>query len=113
MFSRKNKSTTNLFSRFRRASSTSSTTSTSSSSSRSSSRSSSPELKPATTLQKSLSSTSLISSNSSLTPSTEKYNQKLPGAWELRYDTILCQFYYINKLENVIQFDSPLEVINH
>ena len=36
--------------------------------------------------------------------------EKLPNEWELRYDSILCQFDYVNLEENIVQFDSPLEV---
>ncbi|KAG0682247.1 hypothetical protein C6P40_000267 [Pichia californica] len=49
------------------------------------------------------SSESLINNNQS--------NEKLPLHWELRYDTILCQFYYLNTNDNTVQFDSPLEVL--
>lgn len=31
--------------------------------------------------------------------------------WEMRYDTILCQFYYVNRKDQRIQFDSPSEVL--
>lgn len=42
-----------------------------------------------------------------------KKNEVLPIGWELRYDTILCQYYYVNLSENLVQFDSPLEVLKH
>jgi hypothetical protein len=45
-----------------------------------------------------------------IAPAPVKMND-LPPNWELRYDTILCQFYYINVEENIVQFDSPLEVV--
>lgn len=38
---------------------------------------------------------------------------KLPVGWELRYDTILCEYYYVNESKNLVQFDSPLEVLQH
>lgn len=37
--------------------------------------------------------------------------RNLTKEWEMRYDTILCQFYYINKLDQSIRFDSPAEVL--
>lgn len=37
--------------------------------------------------------------------------RNLTKDWEMRYDTILCQFYYVNKLDQSIQFDSPSEVL--
>lgn len=33
--------------------------------------------------------------------------------WDMRYDTVLCQFYYVNKHDNSIQFDSPSEVLQY
>lgn len=56
---------------------------------------------------------SYYSDQSSLESPPMAANEKLPADWELRYDTILCQFYYVNTKENIVQFDSPLEVITH
>lgn len=50
------------------------------------------------------------SSSTNLINDTKPMEQ-LPPDWELRYDTLLCQFYYVNTVENIVQFDSPLEVI--
>lgn len=60
-----------------------------------------------------------ISNNEFLIPQNyNNYNKsnisnKLPDGWELEYDNILCQFYYINKINNIIQFDSPLEELKY
>ncbi|VEU23056.1 DEKNAAC104199 [Brettanomyces naardenensis] len=35
----------------------------------------------------------------------------LPDEWEVRYDPVLSEYYYVNMKENIIQFDSPLEVM--
>lgn len=39
--------------------------------------------------------------------------RNLPSGWEMRYDTVLCQFYYVNAERELVQFDSPLEVSQH
>lgn len=43
----------------------------------------------------------------------EKIKPELPNDWELRYDPVLSEYYYVNKKEGVVQFDSPLEVVQH
>lgn len=77
------------------------------------------ELPPSPTL----STNSQFSNNSNITTtsidSTSNFSLNkveklpLPINWELRYDTILCQFYYVNIKDNIVQFDSPLEVIKY
>lgn len=78
---------------------------------------------PAEPSSPALSSNSQFSSYSSLSSFSERSSsfgtllphahEKLPSDWELRYDTMLCQFYYVNTTENIVQFDSPLEVLTH
>ncbi|QPG74278.1 hypothetical protein FOA43_001603 [Brettanomyces nanus] len=38
-------------------------------------------------------------------------SQGLPSGWELRYDPVLSEYYYINDKDSILQFDSPLEVV--
>lgn len=37
--------------------------------------------------------------------------QNLPKGWDIAYDKALAESYYVNETENIIQFDSPLEVV--
>ena len=75
---------------------------------------------PALCSNSQFSSHSSSSSSSSFSDRTSSFgtllphgHEKLPSDWELRYDTMLCQFYYVNNTENIVQFDSPLEVLTH
>jgi hypothetical protein len=107
---KRTKSNTFISKLIRTSSSSSSTSSTSSTTSTSTFTSTSPSSTPTSSNP----TTPLTRSNPTLLPLSESTSPyKLPPDWELRYDTILCQFYYINVKENIIQFDSPIEVINH
>ncbi|QOU20250.1 hypothetical protein BRETT_004904 [Brettanomyces bruxellensis] len=38
---------------------------------------------------------------------------EMPNGWEIRYDPVLSEYYYLNKKQGIVQFDSPLEVVRH
>lgn len=38
---------------------------------------------------------------------------KLSNEWQVRYDPSLSEYYYVNLKDNIVQFDSPLEVVRH
>ncbi|CDK25596.1 unnamed protein product [Kuraishia capsulata CBS 1993] len=44
---------------------------------------------------------------------TTKGPPAVPKGWEVRFDPILKQYYYVNMIKNLIQLDHPEEVILH